>query len=167
MSYFTSYTLCYVPERTYPLKQFSIADCAIVAKTVFFMTKHCDGTTITRKQGTWYSHCDVIFVRKLAQRRSLLYAYEIRASYLFFSFTGWAYMWHVISLFRCLANPSRNQYQWMHVIALLRLHSKRCIVIFSWLYFKWFGEDWIRHCMYFCILNTMRVTETKINYTHK
>ena len=37
MYYFIPYTLSYVPERTFPLKQVTIADFAIVARDGLFL----------------------------------------------------------------------------------------------------------------------------------
>ena len=69
MYYFISYTLVYVPERTIPLKQLSIADFAIVAKDGLFRFRIlsslpliCD-VTRTRVTGIVTSYSPIVVAR--------------------------------------------------------------------------------------------------------
>ena len=69
MYYFISYTLSYVPERTIPLKQLSIADFAIVAKDgllwfsiVTSLQLICD-VTRTRVTGIVTSYSSIVLAR--------------------------------------------------------------------------------------------------------
>ena len=79
MYYFISYTLFYVLNTWFCLKQLSIAHFAIVAKDGHFWFKHCDFTIVDlwRHANARYKHCDIIFVNcsrtcKLVQRPSSL-----------------------------------------------------------------------------------------------
>ena len=69
MYYYISYTLFYVPERTVPLKQLSIADFAIVAKDgllwfniVTSLQLICD-VSRTRVTGIVTSYSSIVLAR--------------------------------------------------------------------------------------------------------
>ena len=76
MHYYVSYTLCFIPEHTIPLKTIINHSFRHSCQRRSFLTYHCDVTTVYpwRLTNAKYWNCDVIFVdcsctRKLAQIR--------------------------------------------------------------------------------------------------